>query len=149
MDTYVLAVDIGTSNVKAGVFSAGGDLASLVRIEIPIYYPEPGAGVQRLSEIYDSTLRACELALKQAGKDVDALSFSAQMHGLAIVGENGEEITPLITYLDTRPASVLRSIELKTDPYRLYVVAEKPHSPIPIYKRIIANRSYSTASPNV
>jgi len=121
MDTYVLAVDIGTSNVKAGVFSVDGDLASLVRIEIPIYYPEPGAGVQKLSEIYDSTLRACELALKQAGKDVEALSFSSQMHGLALVGEDGEEITPLITYLDTRPASALRSIELKTDPYRLYV----------------------------
>lgn len=121
MATYVLAVDIGTSNVKAGIFNTGGDLISLARIEIPIYYPEPGAGIQRLSEIYDSTLRACEQALKQAKIDVDALSFSAQMHGVSIVGKEREEITPLITYLDTRPASVLKNIELKIDSYKLYV----------------------------
>lgn len=141
MATHILAVDIGTSNVKAGVFNVNGDLASLARIEVPIYYPEPGAGVQRLSEIYSSTVKACELALKQAKTDVEALSFSAQMHGVAIVGKGGEEVTPLVTYLDTRPASALKAIESKTDPYRLYVETGCPPRFIyPLTKLVWLNR---------
>jgi len=117
----ILTVDIGTTNVKAAIFDEQGKTLSLARTEVAIYSPVPGSAIQHLDELYEATIRSAKNAVKMAhvGK-VDAIAFSAQMHGLGAIDDKGGELLPLITYLDTRPAIAVEKLGEMVDSYRLY-----------------------------
>ena len=117
----VLAIDIGTTNVKAAIFDEKGDALSVARTEVSIHSPAPNLAVQPLNELYEATIRSAKSAVKIAKiGDVDAVSLSAQMHGLGAIDSDGKELLPLITYLDTRSAIVLENLEKMVSPHELY-----------------------------
>lgn len=120
-EVRILAVDIGTTNVKAAVFDEQGHMLSFASKEVPIYSPIPGSAIQRLEELNQAALLVIKTALKRCNfSSVDVLALSAQMHGLAAIDETGKEILPLITYLDTRAGGIMNVLVKETDPYLLY-----------------------------
>jgi len=117
----VLAIDIGTTNVKAAIFDEHGKTLSLTRTEIPVYSPEPGSAVQHLDELYQVAIQSAKSAVKMAHVNkVDAVAFGGQMHGLGAIDDKGTELLPLVTYLDTRPASALEKLGEMVNSYKLY-----------------------------
>ncbi|HID91450.1 TPA: hypothetical protein EYP44_05780, partial [Candidatus Bathyarchaeota archaeon] len=106
----ILAIDIGTTNVKGGVFDEGGRAVSMASVGVPMHFPAPGSAVQRLDELYGAVVRASRGALRGArATEVDVVALSAQMHGLAAIDGGGRELLPLVTYLDTRASAALPS----------------------------------------
>lgn len=122
----ILAVDIGTGSVKAAVFEDNFKLSSIAKVEL-----ELGAE-QDLESIYDCFMKACKAASADSkARYVDAMVLSGQMHGLACIDNDGAPLTRLHTYLDIRPAVVVRFIEDRVDGYRLYTETGCP--PLFIY----------------
>jgi gluconokinase len=122
----ILAVDIGTGSVKAAVFENNFKLSSIAKVEL-----ELGAE-QDLESIYDCFMKACKAASADSkARYVDAMVLSGQMHGLACIDNDGAPLTRLHTYLDIRPAVVVRFIEDRVDGYRLYTETGCP--PLFIY----------------
>jgi len=117
----ILAIDIGTTNVKAATFDEQGKTLSLARTEVSIHSPVLGSAVQHLDELYEATIKSAKKAVSMAniGK-VDVVAFSGQMHGLGAIDDKGKEVLPLVTYLDTRPAIAVEKLVEMVNSYKLY-----------------------------
>lgn len=112
---------MGTTNVKAAVFDERGKTLSLASKGVHVHFPVAGSAVQHLSELYKATIDAARNAVKRSRVDeVGAMVLGAQMHGLAAIDREGNELLPLVTYLDTRPAVALQRLNDMVDPYELY-----------------------------
>jgi len=56
VNRYLLGLDLGTSALKAALFTTDGQIAALQRVAYPIYEPHPGWAEQ---EATDWWLAAC------------------------------------------------------------------------------------------
>lgn len=105
---YMIGADIGTTNVKAVAFSMEGTILFVHSEEYPMYHPQAGWSEQDPNEI----LRAVEKCIQKVVDEcsgqglVKALSFSAAMHSLIALDEEGEPLTPSIIWADNRSASI-------------------------------------------
>lgn len=117
MTPFVLAIDIGTTSTKVLAVSSKGQVLNGHQCYYPTQYPKPGFAEQDPRQIFSAVLEGISATLKDisAGYQVAALCFSSAMHSLMAIDKNGEPLTPLIIWADTRSsdqAARLRNIEL-------------------------------------
>ena len=104
---YVLAVDIGSSSVKAGLFDA---LArSVAGIEATIPHTQTvasdGTSEEDADQIRIATEQAIDSVLEKAGTltgEIAGVGFDCMSSTVLGVDSNGNAITPVYTYADTR-----------------------------------------------
>jgi len=105
---YVIGLDLGTTSVKACLFNLKGNLIACVEEMITSYYPQQGWVEQNPEQIEQLAVKAIKATLDQAGvqkEELMALSFSAAMHSLLIVNEQGLPVSPAIIWADGRAAA--------------------------------------------
>ena len=84
---YFIGLDIGTSGVKAMIISKD-EIIKTVTFDYPVYYPEKGWSEQNPQDWYNASIRAVRILIKDINpKDVEAVSFSGQMHGPVMLAE--------------------------------------------------------------
>ena len=109
MCSYFLALDLGSTHLKAGVFSANGQLLGLSS-QINRLHPDSFAGqVYHPQELFHSTLIIIEDALtmaeNQIGKDISLSGIgiaSMAESGLLVDASTGAERTPILPWFDQR-----------------------------------------------
>lgn len=102
---YVIGLDIGTTSVKACVFNLAGKLVAEAEKMNTFHYPLQGWAEQDPVEIERSAVQAIKEAVDKAaiGKDeLLAIGFSAAMHSLICVDEDGRALSPAIIWADGR-----------------------------------------------
>ncbi|MCL2741721.1 MAG: gluconokinase, partial [Oscillospiraceae bacterium] len=118
MASAYLGIDIGTSNIKAHAFDAGGyELRSESR-ECAVSYPSEGRCVASAKAIFDSFLAVTSSVVRALGDDghkVRAMGFSAHMHSLLCVDRDGEAISDVMLWADTRARSQAEGISRSVD----------------------------------
>jgi xylulokinase len=99
-----VGVDVGTQGVKAAVYDAhGGCLGEAFR-KSDLHKPSPGV----VEEDPETQVRAvCEVIAECVGKGsgkgtVKGLAIDGQMAGIIGIGEDGRNVTPYDSWLDTR-----------------------------------------------
>ena len=99
-----MAVDLGTSFIKAGVYDLSGQCLSQAREPVRSERPAPDQFIQRGADIYRSVLRSMQLAAERSGggRGVEAVAFTGQMAGFMGVGADWEDVTGWSCSLDTR-----------------------------------------------
>ncbi len=115
MAEHVLAIDAGTTSVRALVVGPEGEVRSRVRETLPIHYPAPGRVEQDAQHIWGTTARLVEHAMGEAGirgGDVAAVGVTSQRSS-CVVWERatGRPLTPLVSWQDLR--GVERAAELR------------------------------------
>lgn len=124
-DSLVLALDFGTSSVRAILFDArgrevtsGGEI-----VEAQVKYAQTttaDGGVQvDAEELFGYSVKCFKLFLRKAGalrKKIAAVGISCFWHSLVGVDERGLAVTPLISWADTRPASHVAELKRLFDP---------------------------------
>ncbi len=99
-----IGIDVGTSCVKAMLIS-DTEILDTVSVEYPFYYLQDGLSEQNPKDWLNASLSAIEYLVKKSDpKNVDAISFSGQMHGLVALDENDEVIRRAILWNDGRSA---------------------------------------------
>lgn len=99
---YFIGLDIGTSGVKAMIISKD-EIINTVSFDYPVYYPANGWSEQNPQDWYNASIEAIKTLTKDINpKDVEAVSFSGQMHGLVMLDENDDVIRPAILWNDGR-----------------------------------------------
>ncbi len=99
----VLGVDIGTTSTKTVAFEVGGEQLASASEGYPLEEPHPGHAVQDPQLILRAVLATVRAVVEQVGAErVAGLSFSSAMHGLLGLSPEGEPLTPLLTWADTR-----------------------------------------------
>jgi len=102
---YALAIDAGSSSVRAALYDRQGMLVpgSIAQIDV-----ELTVGTGGIVEIDAAMLRrAVEQAidatlLHPAAADINAVGMATFWHSLVVLDRNGEPLTPVLTWADTR-----------------------------------------------
>lgn len=109
----VVAVDIGTTSVRALAFDTAGQLRHSAKRAYPLHSPEPGREEQDPAEIAaaaeDAIAEAAALAA-DADDTIAGLAFSSVLHSLVGLDGDGEPLTPLLTYADERGSEQARAL---------------------------------------
>ncbi|MEM2217635.1 MAG: gluconokinase [Thermofilaceae archaeon] len=114
----VLAVDIGTTNVKATVVDEKGSLVKAATRELRLITREKGAAEHSPYEIRAAGTETARLAVK--GLDVDAVALTCYQHGLLPVDGSGEPVYSTLTHMDIRSGPYVATVEEACDSFELY-----------------------------
>lgn len=104
---YFIGLDIGTSSAKAVAFSATGKVLASHAIAYSISHPQPGWSEQDPSEIVEAIINSIhKIGTKLAGHQPIMISFSAAMHSIIAVDEEGRPLTNCIIWADNRAVEI-------------------------------------------
>lgn len=109
--TTILALDVGTTAAKCVALTDNGALLTSASREYPLHIDALGNRTQDSAQVWQAALAAvAETVQSLHGKTVDALALSAAVHGLAGADADGQMLTPIITWADTRAEHVARTL---------------------------------------
>jgi xylulokinase len=112
-DEYVVALDLGTSGVKAAVFSVRGECVASAVERYPLHVLGDGGVEQDPADWWDAVVRGTRRALGGAGIDpgrVAGVGCSAQWSGTVPVDDRGRPLTRAVIWMDSRGAEQVRRI---------------------------------------
>jgi gluconokinase len=117
----VLSLDIGTSSVRSQVFNASGRAVPGVGAQIPYsmtYTADGGAFIDpdELCELVYQTIDHAASSARRQELSIAAVSCCTFWHNVVGVTERGVPCTPLLSWNDTRPESILPELAQKLDP---------------------------------
>ena len=104
-EEFVVGLDLGTTNVKALLFTTTGNVVFEKEEEITTRYPEPGGAEQNPLEIEAAAIRCLRSIIyesKKWGGEILAVGFSCAMHSLLFVNENLEPLSNMLIWSDGR-----------------------------------------------
>lgn len=101
---YFVGIDIGTTHTKAIVITTDGVVFYETKQTYDIVRPQPGYEEQDVSVIFNSVVSVLEKAFKSIPdkRQIAAVGFSAAMHSLLPVDENGHPLHNAIIWSDIR-----------------------------------------------
>lgn len=112
--SYVIGIDLGTSAVKSVLVDRKGNVVCEESEAYPLYQPKPGYSEQEAEDWVEKTILSLNKLLSSSGvkpEEIEGISFSGQMHGLVLVGEDGRALRRAILWNDTRTTPECRKIE--------------------------------------
>jgi gluconokinase len=130
---HVIGVDIGTTATKAVVFDLRGRVVAHASVGYPLFTPTPATAEQDPDEIYRAVIAALRDAVRGAAvaaDDVACVAFSAAMHSLIAVDNEGNALTPSITWADNRAARWAERIRAEHDGLSIYRRTGTPIHPM-------------------
>lgn len=110
--TYLLGIDIGTSSAKAILFDVdSSQIKAVAGYEYPISHPAPDRAEQDPDDWWRATVDVVRRVTADADVDqVAGISFSGQMHGTVMVGEDLKPVAPAIIWPDQRTANTVSEL---------------------------------------
>lgn len=102
----VLGIDMGTTNIKAAVFSLDGSILGLSRVELQDISPEAGASEHSLDELWNGFASTVRETLALSGvppESISGVGFSTCLGGFNAIDSDGCPVMPsLLTWKDKR-----------------------------------------------
>ena len=113
MRNLILAFDIGTSSCKTVAFTENGHMVASGKGAYSLRFPQKDWVEQDPEDIYRGVLDAYAAMKKQGieGKDVVAITFSAQIAAQCLVDQNGVPLTNIISWMDSRATAEVKEFE--------------------------------------
>lgn len=118
-----MAVDIGTSSVRAAMFDEKGKQLGIASLEYPLICSEAGMAELDPELVFSSILKVVKGCVDKAGvsaSDIGAMGFSTQMHSFLAVDKEGKCLTNVMTWADNRPIRQAEYIAKNYDCMKLY-----------------------------
>jgi xylulokinase len=97
----ILAIDLGSSRIKAGYLDQAGSFTLAYSAAAPVAHPEPGAAIQepgRVVQICVEALACCA----EAATAPESIVLTGQMGGAMVVDRDGAALTPWLINMDNR-----------------------------------------------
>lgn len=99
----VVAIDVGTSAVKAGVFTTGGRRLGHGTASTGVLRPRRGWSEQPAVGIWQATVGACRQAMADAASpEIEAVAVTGARGSFALAERDGAPLTDFITWQDRR-----------------------------------------------
>ena len=112
-DQNLLAIDVGTTEIKAALVSHEGEIRHCTRSTSRVLHPHPTWAEQDPNDWWHSICTAVRSLWHQAHYSparISALVFSTQMFGVLPVDVDGKPLTNAMIWLDTRSRDQARQI---------------------------------------
>src|SRR5258706_5099525 len=118
-ESAVLALDIGTSGVRAGLFNQRGDQIAGSQVSLASEISGLASGTDvNADELFDATARALDMVVARAEglvSRIDYVAGSCFWHSLLGVASQGRTATPLLGWADTRAAQAVPGLKSRFD----------------------------------
>ncbi|MCR5795537.1 MAG: hypothetical protein K6G61_09395 [Solobacterium sp.] len=101
----LMAIDLGTSFVKAGIYDPEGNELAAARKAIKSIQPRPGQFIQHgddLMAAVEYCMKECAGSARENAAKIAVIGFTGQMAGFMGVDENWNDVTGWSCSLDTR-----------------------------------------------
>ncbi|HOX36416.1 MAG TPA: FGGY family carbohydrate kinase [Candidatus Brocadiia bacterium] len=103
---WILAIDLGTTTIKAAAFSPDGKMPAVERREYDFESPHPSWAQIPPERVLDAVYECVRrIVSRMAGSAPLAIGFSSQGHTFICRDRDGRAVHPYITWLDGRAAS--------------------------------------------
>lgn len=137
--TYILGIDIGTTNTKAIAYTTDGDIPETSSVSYNPIIPEQGWHELDPDILFRAALNAsADVIKKMKGRaELKAAGISSAMHGLIAVDENGKPLTHMITWADLRAGEIAKNLRASEQGELFHNATGTPvHSMSPLTKLI-------------
>lgn len=104
---FVIGLDVGTSAVKCAVYGPGGRRGDTTERSVPITTDATGRATQEPARIRDAVLDALAACVAATDVPIAAVSTCSALHGLVGLDADGEAVTDLLTWADTRARGIV------------------------------------------
>jgi len=108
----LLGIDLGTTLIKAIIFTSDGVEVGSSEREVQVDYPRPGWAEQDPEMLWRVTASVIREALNRSHVDpseIAGVSLTGQMHGTFLIDDDGRPARPkAIIWLDSRSKNILR-----------------------------------------
>src|SRR2546423_1059207 len=132
----LLGIDLGTTGVKAALFSAeDGQVLSSAFVDYPLMHPRPGWAEQDPATWWQATITAIRTCLVGAVRhnvqpsDVRGVGLSGQMHGVVLLDDQHQVLRPCIIWADQRSEPQCRWMAERVGSARLIELVSNPALP--------------------
>jgi xylulokinase len=103
MSELLVGVDLGTTGVKAAVYTAAGDPVAEATAETPLRWRAPGEVDQDPEDFYGAATAAVRSCMERADEGtVEAIGVTGQMAGVLGIDADWRPSTPYDSWLDLR-----------------------------------------------
>ena len=102
---YLLGIDCGTSGTKTVLFDEKGVVIASASAEYPLYQPHNGYAEQDAEDWKKAMLETIGEVIAKSGvdsADIAGIGLSGQMHGLVMLGSDGNVLRKSIIWCDQR-----------------------------------------------
>lgn len=102
----VLAIDVGTSSVKAAVLDVATEepIGAIARVAYPLDQPDAETATIPPERLWHAVRDAIR-AVVQGGERIDGMGMAVLTPGLILVDKGDRPLTPIVTHLDRRSRS--------------------------------------------
>jgi len=110
---YVLAIDHGTSGIKAAIVSERGEVIDFEFEPTPIRFTDGGGAEQDPEDWWSALLAASKRLIGRAtvpAQDVAAIGVSSTFSSTVAVDRAGRHLMPSLTWMDSRGAPYVRRL---------------------------------------
>ncbi len=131
---FVLAIDVGTSSVRALLFDATGRAVPKAQAQLPyvLSTSEEGEACVDADELVKLVEQSIDGALKAAGQlasQVVAVATDTFWHSLVAVDTEGHALTPVLTWEDSRSRHALAALVQQLDSQAIHRrTGARPHT---------------------
>jgi gluconokinase len=127
----MLALDVGTTGVKAVAFDLASSWRQVAIREYPLLEPQPGWQVQDPESMMSATAAAAAECTTVVGEaEFVAVALCTAMHGLLALDAALRPLTPLITWADARAAPQARFLRTSGQASELHRATGAPIHPM-------------------
>ncbi|MBI3537885.1 MAG: carbohydrate kinase, partial [Chloroflexi bacterium] len=116
---FILALDIGSSSVRAIIFDSRARVIPDASAHIPYEFRAmPDGGVESDADaLFNNCLHAIDAALARFDRDQKIAAVASACFAMSIVGvdADGNAVTPIYTYADSRGARQVAELREKFD----------------------------------
>ena len=118
--SIILAVDVGTTNVKASLVNKSGTLLKVARKPQTILREAERAAEHAPEQVFRNVIDTCKEALAGRESETSAISISVYQYGMLLLSKNMECLTNISTLLDTRARLTFESFKAENNLEELY-----------------------------
>lgn len=145
----LLGIDVGTTAVKAALFTADGTTTAVGEAEYPTQYIRPGWVEQNAQDWWQATCTATQIALNKvdgAAKRIAGIGVSAQAPTLLPVDATGTPLHPALIWMDRRAEHEAQEIGAQLGDDAVFRISGNRPDPYYVAAKV---RWYSKHHPNL
>lgn len=133
----LMGIDVGTTGVKAAVYSESGGVLGYAMETYPVSFPAREYAEQDAGLVWEQTKKAVGAAAAQSGGDIRAISFSTQGDALILLDRAERVLAPVQLGMDYRSAPQARRLAQAWGEERLFKTTGMPPHPLNFFPKLV------------
>jgi gluconokinase len=125
-NNHVMGVDIGTTNIKAMIFSSDGKIVGKHSEEVTEYFPVEGFCEQDVNEVWEVFSKCIRKAINNSRlnpEQISGIAFDSNRCGCILLDEYKNPLTRSISFRDNRSVEQVKRWTKENESIDLYKIA--------------------------